>query len=882
MPDNTYAAGPLPPSSGSLLSFTGLPVDASDRLHESEARFRALAQAAGQIYWIADAKGQLIDAAGWCAFTGQTPEQAMGSGWANALHPEERELVLTGWKVATAASQPYRHEHRVRRADGLFRIMLVQAYPALSADGTTNEWVGVDTDITLLQELRAQALASQEEFRVTFELAAVGMAHVQPEDGRILRANQKFSEMLGYSQNELVGRTFQELTYPSDLTTNLTLFEQLLAQEIPVYSLEKRYIRKDGTLVWANLTASLKRDQNGKPVFGIAVVEDITARKAVEERQQHLEEQLQARVQELEATFTAMQDGLIVLGTDGRILRSNPAYADLVGWPIGSTFYAMPAAERLQTLHIRDERGQPIPLDRLPTSRLLWGSTQTEEQIFRRRDGQDIHVTMRGAPLIAADGRVAGAVIILHDNSVRLALEQQTHDALNAMLRMAELLVEYPLESTEQRSLQVGRHLAELACSLLGCPVATIISMGPEPQGMRVIGTVGYTAGQEAQLDAVITSWAHSASDLAELERLTAGETVLLDTSQSPYWEQAAVFGVRQAIVAPMMLGGRLIGLLVFNPSKLTHSFSKQQIALAGATAQLVGLVVERERLLHESEEAHASALALQESNRQMDTFLGLVSHELRTPVAGMKLNLDLMLRHLEKAPPDASGSSGRRPIPTTSLQDLLASTLRQTIRLERLLADLLDASRSKEGHLALRRERSDLAALVRAIVAEQRQLSPKRAIRLQVADNRPFMVLIDQDRIRQAVMNFLTNALKYSPEAAPIVIGIEREEGQVRVWIRDRGPGIAEANQERIWERFQRGDDAEGQSEAKSDVKSGAIGQAMGQAIGGLGLGLYVTRMVIEQHEGKVGIISAPGKGSTFWLALPTAETDQADQADQ
>jgi signal transduction histidine kinase len=118
-------------------------------------------------------------------------------------------------------------------------------------------------------------------------------------------------------------------------------------------------------------------------------------------------------------------------------------------------------------------------------------------------------------------------------------------------------------------------------------------------------------------------------------------------------------------------------------------------------------------------------------------------------------------------------------------------------------------------------------------------------------------MVQIDQDLIRQAITNYLTNALKYSPETAPVLVGMDQGHRQLRVWVRDYGPGIALADQEHIWERFHRVPGIREQNES----------------IGGLGLGLYVTKMVIEQHHGEVGIISAPGRGSTFWFTLPRME---------
>ncbi|HEX6779321.1 MAG TPA: PAS domain-containing protein, partial [Ktedonobacterales bacterium] len=188
---------PIPPSPGLTSLSPGLSIAAGDPSQQSDARFRALAQVTGQIYWVADIQGHLTDSSSWCAFTGQTPEEASGEGWAAAVHPDDAGPALADWIAAVATRHAFRREHRVRRADGQYRMMLAQAYPVLAADGSISEWVGVDTDITLIEELRTDVQVSQEEFRATFEQVAVGMAHVGLVDGHLLRVNQKFGDILG-------------------------------------------------------------------------------------------------------------------------------------------------------------------------------------------------------------------------------------------------------------------------------------------------------------------------------------------------------------------------------------------------------------------------------------------------------------------------------------------------------------------------------------------------------------------------------------------------------------------------------------------------------------------------------------------------------------
>ncbi|MEG4532283.1 PAS domain S-box protein [Microcoleus sp. D2_18a_D3] len=151
----------------------------------------------------------------------------------------------------------------------------------------------ISNDISDRKRSEIALAQSAQRFRATFEQAAVGMVQATVE-GKFLLVNQKLCEILGYSRQELVEKRFQDITLPADLASELELLRQLLAAEIENFSLEKRYIRKDGELVWANLTVSLLREQNGTQ-FLMSVVEDIRERKQAEES-------LRLRAQELRLT----------------------------------------------------------------------------------------------------------------------------------------------------------------------------------------------------------------------------------------------------------------------------------------------------------------------------------------------------------------------------------------------------------------------------------------------------------------------------------------------------------------------------------------------------------------------------------------------------
>lgn len=131
------------------------------------------------------------------------------------------------------------------------------------------------------QDIERKLQESEERYRTLFDHAAVGLAHVGL-DGRWLRVNQKLCDITGYTYEELLKKTFQEMTYAEDLTEDQAFLNRVLRGEIQTYTMEKRYLRKDSSLVWVNLTVSLVRDSAGAPLYFISIVEDIHERKSFE------------------------------------------------------------------------------------------------------------------------------------------------------------------------------------------------------------------------------------------------------------------------------------------------------------------------------------------------------------------------------------------------------------------------------------------------------------------------------------------------------------------------------------------------------------------------------------------------------------------------
>jgi PAS domain S-box-containing protein len=185
----------------------------------------------------------------------------------------------------------------IHKPDGTQTWISVNSQPLFRPNETTPyAAVASFTDITKRQRVEAALRESEERFRATFEQAAVGITHAST-DGRFVRVNQKFGDIVGYTREELLERTFSDITHPDDLELDLEYARLLLAKEIETYSLEKRYLRKDGEAVWVQITATLVQPPQGAPQYFLGVVQDISTRKAAESALRQSEAQLREQAQ---------------------------------------------------------------------------------------------------------------------------------------------------------------------------------------------------------------------------------------------------------------------------------------------------------------------------------------------------------------------------------------------------------------------------------------------------------------------------------------------------------------------------------------------------------------------------------------------------------
>ncbi|HEU5347032.1 MAG TPA: GAF domain-containing protein [Ktedonobacterales bacterium] len=320
----------------------------------------------------------------------------------------------------------------------------------------------------------------------------------------------------------------------------------------------------------------------------------------------------------------------------------------------------------------------------------------------------------------------------------------------------------------------------------------------------------------------------------------------------------------------PLLAGERLIGVIHVD-SVQPRYFTDEDRQLLQVLADRVAVAIARaqhfERVQQRRAEAEQQVAVLQEATERMDEFLSIASHELRTPLTSLTLNVQLLDSWLNAMQSKRAGETDEEYAARAlaRVRPLIQNSMHSVERLDRLVGDLLDASRIRERVLKPRMQRADLVSIVREAVEEQRQIHDMRIVRLELEASGPVIVDADPDRVGQVVSNYVSNALKYSDPGQPVTVTLQVDPDEARVSVRDEGVGIPEAAQSQIWDRFYRVEEVEHRSGSQV----------------GLGLGLYICRDIIERHGGNVGLWSAPGEGSIFWFTLPLVRQPREESAE-
>ncbi len=335
-----------------------------------------------------------------------------------------------------------------------------------------------------------------------------------------------------------------------------------------------------------------------------------------------------------------------------------------------------------------------------------------------------------------------------------------------------------------------------------------------------------------------------------------SGTPMLLNPGETPDSEFGRHFkndrNITSALSLPLRVGQRCVGVLNVNRINHPEPFEDHHRELLSMFAEHVAAVIERAETLdrlgvrsRELEEANARLVQL---NTMKDLFLSTASHELKTPLTSVIGYAELL---------HEQGKQLSHP----QREEFLARLRIEAERLMGLIEDILDLTKLESGKFTLNRESGSAIPVVQGAVETVAGLARKHDVTIREAyeDGLPDLML-DEVKMGQVVTNLLTNAVKFSPAGAEVHVRVAREPRWVRIDVADHGPGVTPDEATHIFELFGQGMS----SAARPDA--------------GVGIGLHLVKRISELHGGHVGVNSAPGEGSTFWVRLPVTPAKSAE----
>lgn len=667
-------------------------------------------------------------------------------------------------------------------------------------------YTNVLLDIFVLMEDCNKPLISLNDFDLSSIFDSAHDAIVTLDiDAHIIHWNFAATRILGYAAKDVIGRQI-DFMIPQRLVFEEKDNIQRLVSGGSVEHYQTVRLSKENEEVNISLTASLIRDAQGR-VLGIShIFHDLTVQKAAEEKQAMLAAIIESSD---DAILSKTLDGFITSWNKGAELIFGYTEEEIIGEHIS---FLIPKERLSEEDNIISNIKRGIKVEHLETVRIGKG-------------GREIAVSLTISPVKDKDGNIIGASKIARDitknKEAERAIKRHASDLaiLNTIGKaiseglQAEMILQKVSDATTQLTGAEFGAFYYNTIDGIGNPVRLYTVSGAPDKPLGELGSKEFAAlFGSIFLEGIII----------RMEEIGKDERYLNNTPLFDWLKKD--MQLSSLMVVPVTTKGNVVvGGLVFGHSRAAMFTKNQENLVAGVAAQAT-TALDNAKLYEE-----VKAL-----NAKKDEFIGLASHELKTPLTSMKGFLQILDRN-------ESGELNKA---------FIRKALKQLNKISSLVSDLLDVSKIQSGKLYLDFETFDLQSLLHEVIELVQFTSDTHQIELD-SDSIVLPVQADRQRVEQVIINLISNAIKYSPDASKVLVRVRKADLEVQVGIQDFGFGIETEQLDNIFSRFFR-------------VES------LASHISGLGIGLFITKEIVERHKGRIWVESEHGKGSEFFFTLP------------
>jgi len=856
---------------GTVLDVTGQK-RAEEALQRSEREFRQLAEAMPQIVWATTADGlNIYFNQQWVDYTGLTLEASYGEGWITPFHPDDRQRAWDAWQRATKHRDIYSLECRLRRADGVYQWWLIRGVPLLDANGEISKWFGTCTDIEQIKVAEQRLQESEAKFSGIVSISADAIISID-EEQRITIFNDGAEQVFGYSKAEAIGTPLGNLMPERFRQTHRQHVERFASGAVTARRMGDRLttiagLRKNGEEFPAE--AAISRLQVGDKTILTVAMRDITERKRFEKEQQLLAEagavlgasldydQTLANLARLVVQNFADWCAVDVMDEEGRLSRVKVASADADQAALCALLEQMPPDRDLpHFVQSVSESGRPILVEHV-TSEWVESFAQTPEHLQAvvgtgvisliavplAMRGQPLGVIMFGASTRSrvfghGDLRMAEALAdraAVAIENARLYRSSVRATQLQQVLAEAGTVLAASLDY--QQTLATVAHL--VVRDLADWCLVEVIDEREQIRRRKIVARDPSKADLCATLEhmTIDRERPHLIRPVFETKQSLLIEHVTSDqiesAAQGPEHLQALrAVNPTSLMAVPLLRHGRVLGMLAFVSSTESRRYGRSDLPLAEALADRAAVAIENARLYEAS--VHATQLR--------DQVLGVVAHDLRSPLSTILMQLWALRRH-------GADAERRSSKPAQVIE-------RAAKRMNHLIQDLLDVAVMESGQLTIERARLSASGLIVEAADMQKPLTSSSSLELRIeADSDLPEVWGDRDRLLQVFENLIGNAIKFTKAGGRIAVGATSRDHEVIFRVADTGSGIAPENLPHVFDRFW---------------------QATRTGRQGAGLGLPITKGIIEAHGGRIWVESTPSRGTTFFFTIPEATPEQ------